>query len=220
MSTSNETAAATLARLFRGPEAKIGSEWLDSVGTGLSDTSFHRLVVSNGTLSAAKTRDMYGHYRTKTQMKLTPGRYWKDDPTSGLQQDAITLNGPTMDMEARLRLLRTGSVGGILLVARLFDVNGPTTDSFVTILAAPAMATYDPTSPEPGLLFDDIWDETALSGFDPSLDLTAVNRPILAAQEGYSRAASLTGQITGLLLDAQPILIPAGQSIGQQIKKN
>ena len=84
MTTSNETASAALARLFRGPNATMGSEWLDSVGDGMSVTSFHRLVVSTGTLSAAKTRDMYGHYRTKTQMKLTPGRYWKDDPTSSL----------------------------------------------------------------------------------------------------------------------------------------
>jgi hypothetical protein len=75
MTASTETAAASLARLFRGSDAIIGTDWLDSVKDGLTDTSHHRLVVSNGTLSAAKTRDMYGHYHTKTQMKSKPCRY-------------------------------------------------------------------------------------------------------------------------------------------------
>ena len=216
MTTGNETASAALARLFRGPNATMGSKWLDSVGDGMSGTSFHRLVVSTGTLSAAKTRDMYGHYRTKTQMKLTPGPYWKEDPTSSLQQDATRLNDPILDLETRLRMLRTDTVGGILLVTRLFDEEGPTTESFITILAAPSMATYDASSTEPGVLLDDIWDE--LTGFDPALDLTSVTRPVLAAQEGYSRAASLAGDITGLLLDAQPILLPKGQLLGRQVQ--
>ena len=219
MTTSNETTAATLARLFQGPDAKMGSVWLDSVGNGMSATAFHRLVVSNGTLSAAKTRDMYGHFRTKTQMKNTPGtRYWHDDPTHSLQQDATSLNDPTLDMEERLCQIRTGNVGGILLVTRLYDNTGPTTESFITIIAAPSMATYDPSSSEPGVLFDDIWDETALTGFDPSLDFTSVTRPIMAATEGYSRATNLTGQIMALLLDAQPILIPEGQLLGSKVR--
>jgi hypothetical protein len=102
-------------------------------------------------------------------------------------------------MDVRLHLLCTGSVGGILLVICLFDTNGPTTESFITILVAPSMATYDPSSTESVVLvFDDIWDKTALTRFNPSLDLALVNHPILVAQEGYSRAARLTGQITGL----------------------
>jgi hypothetical protein len=180
--TSNETTAATLARLFQGRDATMGSEWLDSDGDGMSATAFHRLVVSKGTLSAAKTRDMYGHFRTKTQMKLTPGRYWLDDPTRSLKKDATSLNDQTMNMEDRLSLIRTGNVGGILMVTRLYDHDGPTTESFITILAAPSMATYDPSSSEPGVSLDDIWDETALTGFDPSLDLTSVTRPIMASE--------------------------------------
>jgi hypothetical protein len=161
---------------------------------------------------------MYGHFRTKTQMKLTPGRYWLDDPTSSLKKDATSLNDQTMNMEDRLSLIRTGNVGGILMVTRLYDHDGPTTESFITILAAPSMATYDPSSSEPGVSLDDIWDETALTGFDPSLDLTSVTRPLMAATEGYSRATKdLTGQIQDILLDAQPILIPEGQDLGRQV---
>jgi hypothetical protein len=59
MTDSTETAAASLARLFRGSDALLGTDWLDSVKDGLTDTSYHRLVVLNGTLSAAKTRDMH-----------------------------------------------------------------------------------------------------------------------------------------------------------------
>jgi hypothetical protein len=54
-----ETATAILARLFRGSETDICTVWLDSAEDRLSDTSFHHLVISSDTLSAAKTRDMY-----------------------------------------------------------------------------------------------------------------------------------------------------------------
>jgi hypothetical protein len=86
MSNSNETATAILlAGFLHGSEASIGMEWLDSVEGGLSNTSLHCLVVSSSTLGAAKTHDMYGHFDTKTQIKLTPVCYWKDNnPTGGL----------------------------------------------------------------------------------------------------------------------------------------
>jgi hypothetical protein len=44
------------------------------------------------------------------------------------------------------------------------------------------MATYDASSTESGVSFDDIWDETALTSFDPVLDLTSMHCPVLAAQ--------------------------------------
>jgi hypothetical protein len=116
MIDSPETAAASLARLFCGSDAIRGTDWLDSVGDGLTDTSYHHLVVSTGTLSAAKMRDMYGHYRTKTQMKSKPCRYWQEDPTISLQHDTQTINDPTMNEKTRIQLLRTGAIGGILLV--------------------------------------------------------------------------------------------------------
>jgi hypothetical protein len=36
-----------------------------------------------------------------------------------------------------------------------------------------------------GVSFDGIWDESALTGFDPKLALTLMNCLVLAAQEGY-----------------------------------
>jgi hypothetical protein len=119
-----EPPAAIMAGLFPGPDASLGTDWIDSVQVGLSDTSLHRLVVSNGTLTAARTRDMYGHFCMKMQMKHTPGRYWKEAPVPFLSQDAIDLDHKSIGSQSRLHLLHTGSVGGILLVTHLFDTNG------------------------------------------------------------------------------------------------
>ena len=58
MSDTEESTAASLARLFKGPNASLGTAWVESVSNGLSDTAFHRLVVLNGTLSASKMGDM------------------------------------------------------------------------------------------------------------------------------------------------------------------
>jgi hypothetical protein len=46
----------------------LGETWLDSVGEGWTEASLHRLVVTNGTLSAAKSMEIYGHFFTKMQM--------------------------------------------------------------------------------------------------------------------------------------------------------
>jgi hypothetical protein len=59
-----------------------------------------------------------------------------------LTNDELGLNHPKLNGAAHLNLLRTGSIGGILLVTYLFDTTGPTTESFITILVAPSMATY------------------------------------------------------------------------------
>jgi hypothetical protein len=62
MTGNIETTAAILARLFRGPEASLGADWVDSVQVGMSEICLQHLVVSHGTPTAAKTRDMYGHF--------------------------------------------------------------------------------------------------------------------------------------------------------------
>lgn len=124
-----ETATAILARLFRGSETDICTVWLDSAEDRLSDTSFHHLVTVYPLTLSVLPRPvtcMYIHFRTKMQMKLTPGRYWKDDPTGGLTQDTISLDDLPLDVTAHLTLLCTGSIGGILLVTCLFDANRPT----------------------------------------------------------------------------------------------
>ena len=191
MTGSIETMTAIVARLFRGPDASLGSDWVDLVQVGLSDTCLHHLVVSNGTPSAARTRDMYGHFRTKTQMKHTPGRYWKETPVPVLTKDAMDLNDLTLDPASRLHLLRTGCVGGFLVVTQLYDADGTVTEPFITILAAPSIATYRQELTDQGLILDDVWDKSALAGFHPTLVTSMAHCPILAAQEGYSRDPSL-----------------------------
>jgi hypothetical protein len=211
MPGSIETTAAVLARLFKGSNATLGSNWVDSVNVSLSDTCLHHLVVSNGTLSAAKTRDMYGHFHIKTQMKHTPGRYWKEAPIPALKQDAIDLNDMTLDSTSRLNLLRTGSFGGLLVVTQLFDETGAATEAFMTILAAPSVVTYRQEPADQGIILDDICEESAINGFDPALVTLAAHCPILAAQEGYSRDPSLLPKVETLLLDSHPLLLPEGE---------
>ena len=213
-----ELPAAIVARLFRGPNASLGTDWVDSVQVGLSDTSLHRLVISNGTPTAARTRDMYGHFRTKTQMKHTPGRYWKEAPVPLLSSEAIDLNDTSIDPHSRLHLLRTGSVGGILLVTQLFDTNGSVTREFITILAAPSVVTYRPETTDHGIILDDLWDDSALQGFDPALVTSTAHCPVLAAQEGYSRDPSLLPTVENILLDSQPLLLPEGELIGEKVQ--
>jgi hypothetical protein len=160
---------------------------------------------------------MYGtdtSVRTKTQMKHTPGRYWKETPIPLVSQDALKLNDPAIDANARLHQIRTGSVGGILLVTRLFDVTGPITEPFITIVAAPLVVTYHTDAPNSGLLLDDIWDENALRGFDPVLVTFIPHCPILTATEGYSCDMPLPIKVENILLDVPPLLLPEGELLG------
>jgi hypothetical protein len=75
MPDSIEKTPAILPGLFRGSDASLWPDWIDSVADGLSNTALRQFLVSMGTPSASKMRAMYGHLHTKTQMKLTPGRY-------------------------------------------------------------------------------------------------------------------------------------------------
>jgi hypothetical protein len=62
MSDSNENAAAILARHFCNDNSPLGTDWVDSVLTGLSENSHHHLVLSTGSPTAAKMRNMYGQF--------------------------------------------------------------------------------------------------------------------------------------------------------------
>jgi hypothetical protein len=162
---------------------------------------------------------MYGHFRTKTQVKHMTGRYWKEAPVPSLTQDAIGLNGTSIDPHSCLHLLCTGSVGGILLVTQLFDTNGSVTREFITILAAPSVVRYRPETTDHGIILDDLWDDSALQGvFDPALVTSTAHCPVLAAQEGYSRDPSLLTTVENILLDSQPLLLPEGELIGATVQ--
>ena len=189
MSDSTESSVAILTRLFTDPDAILGQEWLDSVESGWTTASLHRLVVTNGTLSAAKTKELYGHFWTKTQMKGISGPYWQKELVETvkkeLKKELVRLNGTDLTMEERLKQLQTDSVGGILLVTKVIEEDGTTSKPFITILAAPSVATFIPPIGDNGVLYEDVWEETVLDRFKPKLVMEKAHCPVLGAQEGF-----------------------------------
>jgi hypothetical protein len=118
LGTTTETNAAIVACLFCDYDARLGSKWLASTGAGLTDSSIHRFVNSNSILGIAKTRDMYGHFCTKTQMLGTEGTYYRPEPTDYLTVEMKRLNDLTASAAIRLQTLRTDDVGDILFVTQ------------------------------------------------------------------------------------------------------
>jgi hypothetical protein len=128
------------------------------------------------------------------------------------------LNKKSIDSQSRLHYLCTGSVGGILLVTQLFDNHGSVTRAFITILATPSVVTYRQETTGQGIILDDLWDDSALQGFDPALVTSTAHCPVLAAQEGYYRDPSLKTTVENILLDSQPLLLPEGELIGATVQ--
>jgi hypothetical protein len=214
---TSESSAASLDRLFKGNAAPLGTAWVHSVNSGWSEASLHRQVVATGTVKAAKTRDVYGHFRTATQMQRKEGTYWRKDPTPGLILEAKALNRDDMTVEDRMTCLRTEAIGAVLLVTEIPAENGEPQAAFITILAAPSVATYASDMSDAGLIYDDIWDETAIEALPSTVVSSDANHAVLAAQEGFSRALSLQTKVISLLQDAQPIFLPAGQQLAQRV---
>ena len=217
---TEETSAASLTHLFKASDAKMGTKWMDTVTTGWTKTSLHHLVMKKGTLSAAKSRDQYGHYRTKTQMRGLLGPYWTENPVNKTETEIRCLNTTTLDGVARLKQLRTDDIGGILLVTQVMDAQTGKGVTFVTILAAPSVTTFNDTTGDVGVILDDIWDHTVLHAFHPDLDTSVIHCPILGAQEGFSRSASLKASVVGILQDAQPLFLPEGELVCTNVPKN
>ena len=191
MSDSIETTAAILTRLFKAPNALLGQEWLDSVASGWTPASLQSLVVSTGTLSASKTKELYGHYRTKTQMRGISGPYWHKDQGDKVKKELVRLNVDVLGRDERLKLLRTDAVGGVLLVTTVIDPDGATSRPFITILAALSVAIFIPPVSDNGVLYNDIWDTMVMERFAPELDKEVAHSPFLGAQEGFTRADAL-----------------------------
>ena len=191
MSDSTESTTAILTRLFKETDAPLGQEWLDSVPSGWTESSLHSLVVTSGTISAAKAKELYGHTRTKTQMKGISGPYWQKDLATTVTMEMARLNLATDDVESRLLKLRTDKVGGILLVTTIIAEDGLTSPPFITIIGAPSMATHSQPYADNGVLYDDVWDPSVLSRFTPGMKVEDAHCPLLGAQQGFSRAAKL-----------------------------
>jgi hypothetical protein len=210
MSDATETNAAILARLFRDPDAILGATWLDSVATGWTEESLHRHVLDNGTLTATKTKEIYGHFRTKTQMKGISGPYWLQDPMTFVRDEIKRLNMTTMDSHQRMTQLRTDKIGGVLVVTQIVQSTGPSIP-FLTVIAAPSVATFNATTGDAGVILDDIWDASILENFVPALKTADLHCPIIGAQEGFSRSLRLDPKVFSLMQDSQPLLLPQGE---------
>ena len=137
---TDTTTAATLTRLFKGPDARLGKKWTDSVDEGWTDAALHRVVLAKGTLNASKSKEMYGHYRTKTQMRGLEGPYWNADAAVIVASEIRRLNTTPLDVPTRLKQLRTENIGGLLVVTKVADSTGKSIP-FLTLLAAPSVAT-------------------------------------------------------------------------------
>jgi hypothetical protein len=206
----SESSPAILARLFRAPDAILGTKWLESVASGWTEASLHCKVVDTGTLNATKTKELYGHFITKTSTKGIPGPYWMADPTETVREETKRLNVTEADPQKRLQQLRTDKIGGVLVVTKIVNAEGVGVP-FLTVVAAPAVATVNLQTGDAGVLLDDIWDESVLAAFKPGLVLSEVHCPMIGAQEGFSRSLKLEPKVFSLLQDAQPLFFPAGE---------
>jgi hypothetical protein len=126
MSETSETSSAILARLFRAPDAVLGTKWLESVHLGWTEASTHARVIDTGTLTASKTKELYGHFfrGTKTQMRGVQGPYWMPDPLDYVKAETKRLNVKTLNYQERLKQLRTDKIGGLLVVTRMVSAEG------------------------------------------------------------------------------------------------
>jgi hypothetical protein len=156
-------------------------------------------------------------------MNKVPGRYWLPEPdlSASIQQASLLLNPqPAPTPMARLNSLRSKAVGGILLVTQQFAADGTASSSYLTIVAAPALATLGPLEDAnpPGYSLSDFWDDAVLQPFGLPVDQNqTLHRPLMAAAEGFSRKVKLPG-ITDLLKDSQPLFFPSGEQAASLVQ--
>mgnify|MGYP000223133037 CR=1 FL=1 len=126
---------------------------------------------------------------------------------------------PTPTMAAAnvcLHKLCTNPLGCVLL---LVQAASPGSFPFITLVAAPSMATLGAESPgnPPGILLADIWQASVLQPFAAILDMEQPHCPILAASEGFSQATtSPTPELH--LADTKPLFFPAGELFSESVE--
>ncbi len=188
-------------RLFLATDAPMGQTWLHSTRIPLTDLALHRQALAVKVPPPAKARNAYGHVRTASQMNKVPGRYWKPEPDlkASIQENSKLLNPQTMPSPmARLTSLSSEAVGGILLVTQQFLSDGTTTTPYITVVAAPSLATIgtvDANHPA-GLSSSDFWDDTVLTPFalpaDPNLHCPESSKciPAFCSSAGGAQAGT------------------------------
>jgi hypothetical protein len=119
--------------------------------------------------------------------------------------------------EVRLSQLRTKPIGCILLVVQAAS---PGSFPFITLVAAPSMATLGAESPgnPPGILLADIWQASVLQPFAAVLNMEQPHCPILAASEGFSRATPSPTPPELYLADANPLFFSAGELFSKSVE--
>jgi hypothetical protein len=164
-------------RLFFATDAPMGQTWLLSTGIPLLDAALHHLALASKVPLLATARDAYGHFRTASQMNKVPGQYWLPDPdlTTLLKQTSKLLNPQSMPTTmGRLSSLHLDAIGGILLVTQQHAPDGTISDPYITVVAAPAMASLgslDENTP-PGYSFSDFWDDAVSTRLRTPLSLS------------------------------------------------
>jgi hypothetical protein len=75
-------------------------------------------------------------------MKGIPGPYWFTYPGNMAKKELVRLILADRDVGGRMTQLRTDRVGGILAVTQVVDAEGTKSLPFLTIVAAPSVATF------------------------------------------------------------------------------
>jgi hypothetical protein len=151
-------------------------------------------------------------------MKGLPGPYWMLDPIQKTKEDFVRLNLMETNEDDRLEPLRMDTIGGVLVVTTIIANDGMKSEPFITILAAPSIASVAKPAKENGVLYDDVWEGMVLNRFKPALDTAVAHCPMIGAKEEFSWAQKLQQGIFHLLQDLQPLFLPEGELLCEEVE--
>jgi hypothetical protein len=154
-------------------------------------------------------------------MNKVPGRYWKPEPdlSTSIQHHTKLLNPqPVPTPVALLILLSSQAAGWILFVTQQFAPDGTKTEPYITVVAAPPLATLGTGDENPPLelSLSDFWDNTVLTPFGLPVD-SDLHCPLMAAAEGVSRKVKLPG-IMDFMQDTQAVFFPSGKLVAATVQ--
>jgi hypothetical protein len=67
------------------------------------------------------------------------------------------------------------------------------------------------------ILYADVWDDTVHEHFKPWMDMDVAHCPVLGAQEGFTGTTDLTPGMMYLLLESQPLFMPARELLSAEV---
>jgi hypothetical protein len=103
MSTVNKTPQEVLQRLFLATDAPLCQTWLTLAKQPISSDALHGLILDSKIPSVVKAQNMYGHFRTASQMNKVSGPYWKPEAelAAHLELETRRLNPPILFSASR-----------------------------------------------------------------------------------------------------------------------